>query len=347
MSSTEIDRAPLYATWLRDHGDQDDIAGTVAAFRATFPDAGLAFPDLGAALLAADPLGILRHALALRTAESAQRHAAIQEQTAAHARLDAARASLLRRSRAALHASEQALDDALWTALGRCLADAPTHQTLASYHQTVVAIAGGLRPESIGSDGRWCGEGPDTTDVQFLLDRRRNKTTWEDDDLLVNEGGIYAHCAAGPLRRDHAGKLVASDAVLLGRALRYRGCGRRNESKGIRQEEGWRRTLGQVLCGDRAGLNTRSRAALADVILPWCAQIRTQRVRRMLKAHWPQADDQVVTWAADALAATGIFTPPEDLIGRQRTPTGASWMAGCQAVLRLRAALPQRHAIPA
>jgi len=278
--------APIegYAAWMAAHADRSDIGGTISAFHAAFPGSGLTWPDVGTVILADDREGLLERLLAQRQREQSDHAAAQQAAAAVRQRLAEARTIFRAESRTTFRAARAGMDEALAVALTQAVCDdhASSHQIAVRYQATVRAILRGLAPATIGSCGRWTGEGPDAMDVACRVALRRDRDITV-TDLLVNEGGVFATIPIGSLRRDHAARLAVYDAIGIGQTLRYRGGDRPNESKGIFNEEGWRRSVSGSITGSRQTLNTRSRTHLRAVLVPWVEQQIRRRLTGLLR----------------------------------------------------------------
>lgn len=331
------ERGALYLAWLDRHANLDELTETLVAFRTAFPDAQLTFPDLWLVCSSPQRSEVLQRILRLRSSEAEARVIAAMAIQRRRAAVTEAKGAVLRLSRVTLAEVTEAMDVALGDLLVDCRpsGSAPVcwqavDQATQRYRQRLLQIVGGgAKPSHLGSDGRWTGEGPDAADVQFLMAKRREGGQVDEDDLLVNEGGIYTTIPAGPLRRDHAAKLVASDALLLARALRYRGGKRANESKGLFAEEGWRRILSQVITGRRDTLNTRSRRQLHALLTPWIAAQLANRVRRLMRTRWGHLPGDRETRVQAALSllrstATAVLTLPPELVGISADPPMAA-----------------------
>lgn len=329
----EDERIDLYATWYESSAHTGDIAQTVAAFRQAFPETPLSWPDIGKAALCSQSVrrDVLRTLLRIR--ESMAQEKAIEHATrlVQAERIAQARKELLRQSRETLRSTQEAMDQALGRLLVTLLEDSASWQEIARQNAAYALkikelIGSGLRPSSIGSVGRWTGEGPDAVDAMATRGIRQAKAVLDTGDLLVREGGMYTTITAGDLRRDHAGKLAASDPILIGRVLRYRGGDRLNESKGIFAEEGWRRTLSEVITGRRDGINTRSRTQMRAILIPWTTHIMRKRVRAAVErtcGHLHGNLDAITERACAAVHAysSSVFALPHDLIGNPKAAT--------------------------
>jgi hypothetical protein len=139
-------------------------------------------------------------------------------------------------------------------------------------HHRIHAVAAGF--------GQW----EETIDYQKHIDEEFLAGRASPWTLFVCDGGPYAawHPADGtdplPIRRDHMGRILAYEPVLACLRLRYRGAGRRPESKGLTGEEGWRRTISAAVTGSRSTLNTRSQVQMAAVLMPHARRTLAQRL---------------------------------------------------------------------
>lgn len=258
--------------------DDLGVIEAIERFRDHFPDTVLKFPDLGCAYLDPDPRRVIARSLGLR--QRADMDAAVEKQrraSVAEAKRPIRRA-ILKESREALRQIEDELQYALHDAVdeeGRWIRPDAYCDVVGALAQRIVASASG------------CMDLGETLGYAAYLDKKFVDGTAEMADLFVRDGGGYGYLVSKMgnsslyLRREHWARAVASDAVLLGWNLRYRGAGRKNETKGLSAEEGKRRGISQVITGRRDGINTRSMRDVAAKLVPWLCQRYAQRAEAL------------------------------------------------------------------
>jgi hypothetical protein len=257
---------------MRSHGT--GVIEAIQQFRERFPESTLTFPDIGSAYGDADPRRILERCLGLRQRERMNKAVEKQRREAVSNAKRPIRRAILKESREA----RRQIEDELHQALNRAINDEGHWRGAEAYLHTIDRLARRISPVAQG-----CMDLGETLGYAQDLDDRFLNGTAEIDDLFVRDGGGYAlyspidGSSGLHLRREQWSRVIASDAVLLAWNLRYRGAGRKNETKGLSGEEGRRRGIAQRITGRRDGINTRSMRDMAQNVMPWLSERYAER----------------------------------------------------------------------